>query len=71
MKDGTRALWLAVFTIVVGAILSYLLREGGPFEVASGMGAVGKFGYDAVRDRGRFGNGGSQNGNGAPEEPGD
>lgn len=51
MKDGTRALLFALFTVIVGAILSYLLRTGGPFEVASGMGAAGKFGYDAVRDR--------------------
>jgi hypothetical protein len=51
VKDGTRALWFAIFVVVVGAVLSYLLREGGPFEVASGMGAAGKFGYDAVRDR--------------------
>ena len=51
MKPGTRALLFALFVVLVGAVLSYLLRDSGPFSVASGSSALGKFGYDAMRDR--------------------
>jgi len=51
MRPGTRALWYAVFVVVLGAVLTYLLRDSAPFSVASGSSALGKFGYDAMRDR--------------------
>lgn len=51
MKEGTRALWFAGFVVVLGAILTYLLQDSGPFSVASGSSALGKFGYDAMRDK--------------------
>jgi len=51
MKAGTRALLFALFVVVLGAVLSYLLNDSGPFSVASGSSALGKFGYDAMRDK--------------------
>lgn len=50
MKPGTSALWFAVFLVVVGAILTYLLQDAAPFSIAGGGSVLGKFGYDAARD---------------------
>ena len=51
MKPGTRALLLAAYVVTLGAVLSYLLDVPGPFMVAAGPTAFGKFVYDTVRDR--------------------
>lgn len=54
MKPGTRALWFAVFLVIVGAVLTYLLHDSAPFGVSAGATGLGKFGYDAMRDRDGF-----------------
>lgn len=61
MKDGTRAIILAVAVVVLAAILAYLLQDGGIFTTSTSTSIIGKFGYDAARDFSK----GRSNGNGA------
>lgn len=49
-RQGTRAALIATYAITLGFALSWILRNPAPF-IATITAGLGKFGYDAVRDR--------------------
>ena len=50
--DGNRALMIAVFVVLLAFLLALLLKDASPFNITAPGTALGKFGYDAMRDRG-------------------
>jgi hypothetical protein len=51
VKDGTRALIYAAVMVGLAFLLSWLLKDASPFNMTAGPSALGKFGYDAMRDK--------------------